>query len=172
MKFTNVVALCKGFYTARPGDVPEMWKDFSHCIQVDGYVCCTKSSVAEYCMNKLEDFAKEFPDEAWKVSFGTIFREIQNYKSRWKIGQHYRELPELDDCDLIIWVFRDFIRYLDGDKFTEGVIPNDKVLPMDFECISDTLWKSITSKYTTQDTSTYYFSSYEQREENITNYKY
>lgn len=166
MKFSNVVAYCKGFYKTREGDVPMMWKDMAHCITCDGWTVFDRKDVARWCMHRLEEFAKEFPEDAWQVSFSIFYGKIENNKEIVRVGRRYSILSrELDDMDYIIWTYRDFVRYLDGDKFTEGVVPNDAVLPVDRENISETLWKNITDKYQEQDTDKWYFESYDEREE-------
>lgn len=168
MKFNNTVAYCKGFYVSRPGDVFEMWKDMAHCIMCDGWTIFSKQDVARWCLHRLEDFAKEFPKEAWQVSFGAFYDKIEHNRQIIKISQRYHNLNrELDDYDYIIWTFRDFIRYLDGDKFTEGVIPNDIVLPIDKDNISIALWDKITTQYKEQNTTKWYIGTYEEREQSL-----
>ena len=152
MKFNNTVAYCKGFYKARQGGVSEMWKDMAHCINCDGWNVYTRRDVAIWCMNRIEDFAKEFPKDAWQVSFGMFYSKMEHNKEIFKFSNTHKSLGrELDDMDYIIWAYRDFVRYLDGDKFTEGVIPDDIVLPVNMELISVTLWNEITSKYLVQE---------------------
>lgn len=167
MKFNNAIAYCKGFYKSR-GDVDELWKDLSHCLQVDGYLCHSKKEVANWCIARMEDFAREFPKDAWKVSFGVIFRGMQEKKSIWEDIGHK---GPLEDIDYLIWSFVDFIRYnTDGNMFTSGVIPNNLVLPL--TCgISETLWSRIVSKYEEQSEKQPFWISYEKREENISHKK-
>lgn len=163
MKFNNAIAYCKGFYKHR-GDVYELWKDLSHCIQVDGYVCHSKKEVANWCIARMDDFAREFPKDAWKVSFGVIFSDMQEKKRIW---EDFGDNGPLEDIDYLIWSFIDFIRYnTDDNMFTSGVIPNNLVLPL--ACgISETLWSSIVSKYEEQSEKQPFWISYEKREENI-----
>lgn len=168
MKFNNTVAYCKGFYKARKGSVAEMWKDMAHCINCDGWNVYSRRDVAIWCMNRIEDFAKEFPKDAWQVSFGMFYSKMEHNKEIAKIAKPYTSLSrELDDMDYIIWTYRDFVRYIDGDKFSEGVIPNDAVLPIDKENISDTLWNNIINEYQTQDTNSWIFQTYEDIERKL-----
>lgn len=170
MKFTNVVAYCKGFYVTRE-NVNEMWKDFYHCIQVDGWNVYNKRDVAQWCMNRIEDFAREFPKEAWKVSFCKFYSEMMNNKEIAEISARcHNEQYNLDDYDLIIWTYRDFIRYLDGDMFSDGYIPDERVLQLNKENISESIWNKITSKYKKQCFSEWYQTSFEEREKNLKNY--
>lgn len=167
MKFSNAIAYCKGFYKSR-GDVDELWKDLSHCLQVDGYLCHSKKDVANWCIARMEDFAREFPKDAWKVSFGVIFRDMQEKKRIWEDFGHK---DPLEDIDYLIWSFIDFIRFnTDSNMFTSGVIPNNLVLPL--TCgISEKLWGRIVSKYEEQSEKQLFWISYEKREENISNKK-
>ena len=163
MKFNNAIAYCKGFYKPR-GDANEQWKDLSHCIQVDGWMCHTKKEVANWCIARMEDFAREFPQDAWKVSFGTIFRDMQDKKRLWEC---FCDNGQLEDMDYVIWAFRDFIRYnTNGDMFTSGVIPNNLVLPLN-DYIGEALWRDIVSKYEEQSENQPFWISYEEREKNI-----
>lgn len=166
MKFSNVVAYCKGFYKKREGDVAEMWKDMAHCIMCDGWTIFNKKDVARWCMHRLEDFAKDYPEEAWQVSFGFFYDKIEHNK---EITRYCILSRELDEFDYIIWTFRDFIYWLDNDKFTEGVIPNDAVLPVDRDVISESLWNTITDKYKEQDTNIWYMNTFDEREKRIVN---
>ena len=167
MKFNNAIAYCLGFYKAR-GDADEIWKDLSHCIQVDGWMCYSKKDVADWCIGRMEDFAREFPQDAWKVSFGTIFRDMQEKKRLW---EHFDDNVPLEDIDYLIWVFRDFIRYnTKSNMFTSGVIPNNLVLPLN-NYMSKALWRSIVSKYEEQNENQPFWISYEKREENINHRK-
>ena len=167
MKFNNAIAYCKGFYKSR-GDADEIWKDLSHCIQVDGWMCHSKKDVANWCIARMEDFAKEFPKDAWKVSFGAIFGKMQEKKQLW---EYFSGNDPLEDIDYLIWAFRDFIRYnTNADMFTGGVIPNNLVLPLS-DCISKTLWDDIVSEYEEQSENQPFWISYEEREENINHRK-
>lgn len=167
MKFNNAIAYCLGFYKAR-GDADGIWKDLSHCIQVDGWMCHSKKEVADWCIARMEDFAREFPQDAWKVSFGTIFRDMQDKKRLW---EHFDDNVPLEDIDYLIWVFRDFIRYnTKVNMFTSGVIPNNLVLPLN-NYMSKALWRSIVSKYEEQNENQPFWISYEEREENINHNK-
>lgn len=157
MEFTNLVAYCKGFYVHRPGDVPEMWKDFAHCIAADGYICFSKEDVVRFCLNFVDRYTREFPNDAWRASFSTLYGKMTENKSIINISKRYSPLAtKVDDADLLIWTFRDFVRYSMDDKhFNEGVIPNAEVLPL-FPDVSETLWNKITSKYSEQTVSTSY----------------
>lgn len=171
MEFNNVVAYCKGFYKTREGDVPEMWKDIAHCIICDGYTVFSKNDVVTYCINYLDKFAKEFPKDAWKVSFGNFYRLIEHNKNIVNISKRYKAVSNnIDDYDLIIWSFRDFIRYnTDDSMFAKGIIPNEKVLPIISinDGLSEALWKKIIDKYEEQDTTKWYFSTYDDREKSL-----
>lgn len=132
MKFNNTVAFCKGWYKGR-GDVNTMWMDMSHCIQADGWVWCTdKKSVAEWCMSRMIDILQEFPSTAYSLSFAKFYSEMQKNNTMWKIRQNLDKCsPDLDEYDLIIWTFRDFIRFeTKKEMYTEGVQPSEEVLPI------------------------------------------
>lgn len=132
MKFNNTIAFCKGWYEPR-GDADTMWMDMSHCIQVDGWEFCTnKKSVAAWCKARMCDILQEFPSTAHALSFYRFYSEMQKNRDLWKMSQKYhKERPEIDDNDLIIWTFRDFIRFETTKKmYTEGVQPSEEVLPL------------------------------------------
>ena len=48
MKFTNVVAYCKGWYKKRP--IKARWMDLAHCLYVDDYAVFKKEDVANWCL--------------------------------------------------------------------------------------------------------------------------
>lgn len=129
MKFNNFVAYCKGWYQTNGGGVPEMWKDMSVCIQVDGWMCYSKNDVARWCMSRMEDIIKELPQKAWKLSFSRFFGEMENNRSIWNFNPINK--GEISDADLIIWTFRNFVAHdLESDCFDEWVKPSDDVLPL------------------------------------------
>lgn len=165
MKFSNVIAYCKNWYQ-HSGDVDTMWKDFAHCIHNDGWNVYTRKDVATWCLHRIDDFVEEHPEEAKKVTPYQLFCAISRNKQIVSIST--KELNrELDDSDHIIWAFRDIFAYIDGDLFTEGVIPNEKVLPLN-DCISDSMWEKCFHNYKEQEINT----SYDEIEEYIERFKY
>lgn len=163
MKFTNLIAYCKNWYQSRSVHISDMWKDLAHCIICDGYNCTTKLEVVRHCISRMNDFAKEYPNEAYKVSFGYIFDRIQGNK---QIAEISPIAENLDDYDHIIWAFVSTMRWIDGDLFTTGIIPNDKVLPLNAN-ISDKNWEAVKSEYKEQDVDIWYFKTYEEREKEL-----
>lgn len=163
MKFTNLIAYCKNWYKPQSVHISDTWKDLAHCIICDGYNCNTKLDVARHCISRMGDFAKEYPSEAYKVSFEYVFNEIQENK---QIAEISPIAENLDDYDHVIWAFVSIMRWIDGNLFKEGIIPNDKVLPLNPN-ISDKNWECIKSEYKEQDTNKWYFKTYEEREKEL-----
>lgn len=129
MVFDNVVAYCKGWYKSVTKSVDKMWVDFAHCIMADGGCIYTKEDVARYCLTKFEQFAKKYPNDAWMVSIGMVYTKIKEHERYMLMVSHGQPKP-LSMDDHIIWMYRDFIRYLDADYFKSGYIPSREVLPV------------------------------------------
>lgn len=167
MEFSNLIAYCKNWYK-HSGDVNTMWKDMCHCVMCDGYLCNTKREVAQFCMNKMVDFAKKYPEQAYKVTFSAVFSEIEKNKMIFETSRrHNYELRDikLDDYDHICWAFRNIFAWIDGDVFDSGIIPSDKVLPLNDD-ISDTLWEKV-KNYKEQITDNWWFDDFETRDSRI-----
>lgn len=155
MKFNNTIAYCKGFYKYTSGELADKWKDMKVCIKADGWTIFTKENVVNWCLHRLDDFAKEFPELAWKVSFGNFYGLVQKNKQIYSIAKNYApDAIAVDESDLIIWTFMEFIRYqTDDEMFTEWILPSDDILPLDKDAISDTLWQKLVSKTEVKETS-------------------
>lgn len=122
MKFSNVVAYCKGWYAKR-GDVDTMWMDLAHCINVDGWTVFTKKDVADWCMHRIDDWK----DDITNLSYYNLIYDINDNKRRYDCHRNDGKTLSLEDA--IIRTFYLYISYLDCNKFTEGVRPSTEVLP-------------------------------------------
>ena len=114
----------------------------------------------------MDNFAREYPEQAYKVSFSSIFREIEKNKDVIKITRNYSAIRELDDYDHICWAFRNIFAYINREIFKTGVIPSKDVLPLNPE-ISDVMWEHAKDTYQPQDKEKMYFDSFEEREKII-----
>lgn len=129
MKLNNTVLYSKGWYGRRPGGCKNMWMDFVHTIDADGWTMLTKQDVVDWCLFRLDDLRK---DKLFKythmLDFYNFFNECKDIirRDEW----HYNEGIDMNDA--IILAYRSIISNTDRDWFTEGVRPNDNVLPFNY----------------------------------------
>ena len=138
MKFSNVVAYCKGWYAKR-GDVDTMWMDLAHCINVDGWSVFTKKDVANWCMHRIDDWKDDIPN----LSYFNLIYDINDNKRRYDWYRNDGKTLSFEDA--IIWTFYSYISAMDGNKFTEGVRPSNEVLP--FRLNNACYYPNISNKY-------------------------
>ena len=114
MKFTNVVAYCKGWYKKRP--VKAMWMDLAHCLYNDGYAEFTKEDVVDWCLFYIDNC---IASEIAEFNPGKFIKSILVNQQMHKVSIE----------DSIIIAFCSYVSHIPGNKFTEGVKPSYKVLP-------------------------------------------
>lgn len=129
MKFSNVVAYCKGWYAQRSDNVDLMWMDLIHCIHEDGWYVCNKRDVAQWCIYRLDEIHEK--ENLKQLTFSWLISSID--KNRWLYHFNRSDGKKLSLEDSIIWMFYSFIRNLDDKYFTEGVRPSNKVLPFSLQ---------------------------------------
>lgn len=131
MVFDNFIAYCKGWYRRRKY-ISHKWIDIAHCALCDGYMCYTKQSVLNYCMSRIDEYARENPREAYTVSFSSMYHRIQMLKKIVNMNSYsqYPAKDNIDETDYIIWAICDFFQFTNRSNFTTFIKPSRKVLPL------------------------------------------
>lgn len=131
MVFDNFIAYCKGWYRRRKC-ISHKWIDIAHCVLCDGYMCYTKQDVLNYCMSRIDEYAKENPQKAYTTSFSSIYHRVQTLKKIVSMNS-YSQRPvkeDIDEIDYIIWAICDFFQFTNKRDFTTFIKPSRKVLPL------------------------------------------
>lgn len=145
MIFSNLIAYCKGMYE-QSGDYTSFWKDMGKCIICDGYLCFSKKDVVQFCINQFYKFAKDYPNEAYKVSFQSIYYKMTDIQNIWNLNHN----TPLSNDDAILAAFIDVMRYgTDIDTFNDGYLPSNDVLPV-VDYISVNMMNTLKSKFKEQ----------------------
>ena len=144
MYFNNVVAYCKGWYARREGGLRTAWMDLAHCILSEGAVVQTKTEVVDWCMWYLDGMKKDRKLTARKlITFEYFIKEVRSILNR--LCTFDNENASIENA--IIKFYIETIRYLDGSFFDSGIVPSERVLPIDKSAQLSTLF----GKYTEQD---------------------
>lgn len=131
MVLDNFILYCKGWYRRRKC-ISHKWIDIAHCVLCDGYMCYTKQSVLNYCMARIDEYARENPREAYKVSFSSMYHRVQTLKKivSMNSGSTHHVKDDIDETDYIIWAICNFFQFTNRDEFTTVMKPSRKVLPL------------------------------------------
>lgn len=130
MKFGNVALYCKGWYKYRQGNCKNMWMDFLHCINADGWSLWSKQDVVTWCMHRMDDMRNDelFPNKN-QLDLSYFWNEVNEIIRR--DSWYYHEGLDFDDA--IILHFRNIISNLEIKYFNEKLVkPNANVLPLNY----------------------------------------
>ena len=130
MKFGNVALYCKGWYKYRNGGVKNIWMDFLHCINADGWSLWSKEDVVAWCMYRMDVMRNDenFPNKH-QLNLSYFWNEVNEIKRRDEL--YYHECIDFEDA--IILHFRNIISNLECKYFNELLVkPNENVLPLNY----------------------------------------
>jgi len=131
MEFGNVVLLCKNWYKTRSGNRPDLfWMDMAHAIHADGWSPLSKNDVAQWCLHRMDELRDDtLYHNKERVSLTSIFNDVNRYIER--CSWYENVIPSYEDG--IIWAFRTIVSDMSNKSFSEGVFPNQNILPFNLE---------------------------------------